>query len=538
MGPLRTRFTAMLLIGLTASSASAATTFHQLSGFESGVPTAMEPQNGAVLSQETTGATEGTHSLGVQFTDTRVNSGDGPQQSIYYNITDDDNGNFTAWKDAATLQSTTARRFGVAYDLTIDPASLPAGVSTFASDFRYNQDPDPTAAPNPIPGFQDTGGEYGIGTRFSPPPASPYTVHVVVPFDNDDNPRSFYVNPNPANNFYQLQLGHKYDPVGLGGSAKVYYDNFQIIEYQNLQTHVLNSWETPDNPSTTDVNEALEGWTTGVSALPPNGKAQDDHVRSVITSFGDPPVSPATDGTHAMQIRTPQGITADAFTWGSQKTYSDPAQAQSLMSELMNAERIELDVTFLGGSGTPSFFSFFMHIADGDGHFYQTPASQYEISNLGSGQTDTVTIQFGLHEFRDSMLNTLPVQGLSGNALSIGIGTNEDSISGVLIAVDKLRVISEAATQSADFDGNGLVDGADFLRWQRNTGLTTGATPAQGDANGDHAVNAADLAIWQSTFGTAGAQTAVSGVPEPAAAMLLGLAALGMVGIRRGVRLR
>jgi hypothetical protein len=206
------------------------------------------------------------------------------------------------------------------------------------------------------------------------------------------------------------------------------------------------------------------------------------------------------------------------------------------MTELTHAERIELDVTFLGGSGTPSFFSFFMHIADSEGHFYQTPASQYEISNLGSGQTDTVTIQFGLREFRDSMLNTLPAQGLAGNALSIGIGTNEDSIQGVLIAVDKLRVISEASTQSADFDGNGLVDGADFLRWQRNNGLATGATRGQGDANGDGAVNSSDLNIWRTKFGTAGAQVAVSGVPEPAAVTLFGLAAMGLIAASRRAR--
>jgi hypothetical protein len=53
-----------------------------------------------------------------------------------------------------------------------------------------------------------------------------------------------------------------------------------------------------------------------------------------------------------------------------------------------------------------------------------------------------------------------------------------------------------------DFDSDFDVDGRDFLAWQRNFGLTTGATKAQGDANGDGAVNEADLTEWQSRYAT------------------------------------
>ncbi|WP_428305710.1 LamG-like jellyroll fold domain-containing protein [Lacipirellula sp.] len=69
----------------------------------------------------------------------------------------------------------------------------------------------------------------------------------------------------------------------------------------------------------------------------------------------------------------------------------------------------------------------------------------------------------------------------------------------------------------ADFDANGIVDGADFLRWQRNFGISNGsATKAQGDANGDGNVNAADLTVWKTQFGTPGSATsAVATVPEP-----------------------
>ncbi|HMP05728.1 MAG TPA: dockerin type I repeat-containing protein [Lacipirellulaceae bacterium] len=55
--------------------------------------------------------------------------------------------------------------------------------------------------------------------------------------------------------------------------------------------------------------------------------------------------------------------------------------------------------------------------------------------------------------------------------------------------------IETIAVDNADFNGDGRVDGADFLIWQR--GLGVGTTLAAGDANGDGAVNAADLTIWR-----------------------------------------
>jgi hypothetical protein len=55
---------------------------------------------------------------------------------------------------------------------------------------------------------------------------------------------------------------------------------------------------------------------------------------------------------------------------------------------------------------------------------------------------------------------------------------------------------------TGDFTGDGAVDGADFLAWQRGFGSVNPA-PADGDANFDGTVDAADLAEWQMQFGTA-----------------------------------
>jgi T5SS/PEP-CTERM-associated repeat protein len=87
---------------------------------------------------------------------------------------------------------------------------------------------------------------------------------------------------------------------------------------------------------------------------------------------------------------------------------------------------------------------------------------------------------------------------------------------------------------SADFNGDGVVDGADLAIWRANFGLMP-ATPAMGDANGDGKVDGADYLIWSTTLGPVPPITpAVGAVPEPGAAgMALVAAVLGWHARRR-----
>ncbi len=61
--------------------------------------------------------------------------------------------------------------------------------------------------------------------------------------------------------------------------------------------------------------------------------------------------------------------------------------------------------------------------------------------------------------------------------------------------------VAAPATESADFDDDGDVDGTDFLAWQRGFGINSGATQSDGDADSDFDVDAQDLGIWQTQFG-------------------------------------
>ncbi|MBA4107659.1 MAG: hypothetical protein C0485_18145 [Pirellula sp.] len=88
---------------------------------------------------------------------------------------------------------------------------------------------------------------------------------------------------------------------------------------------------------------------------------------------------------------------------------------------------------------------------------------------------------------------------------------------------------------NADFNGDGAVDGQDFLAWQQNFGIAAGGTREQGNANPgvDGAVDASDLSIWKAQYGASPSSVAVSAIPEPAAMLLAALGVTTVLSIRR-----
>jgi predicted outer membrane repeat protein len=69
-----------------------------------------------------------------------------------------------------------------------------------------------------------------------------------------------------------------------------------------------------------------------------------------------------------------------------------------------------------------------------------------------------------------------------------------------------------APVVSADFDGDGDIDGRDFLMWQRGFGITApNAVKADGDADNDTDVDGVDLGVWQEQYGENEELSAVSG---------------------------
>ncbi|MDZ4656718.1 MAG: PEP-CTERM sorting domain-containing protein [Bythopirellula sp.] len=80
-----------------------------------------------------------------------------------------------------------------------------------------------------------------------------------------------------------------------------------------------------------------------------------------------------------------------------------------------------------------------------------------------------------------------------------------------------------------DYDFDGDVDGADFLKWQRAYG--TSDSMADGDDSGT--VGPEDLVIWQDHYGETAPLTASVAVPEPSTLLLFAWAGMGLLLRRR-----
>jgi len=64
------------------------------------------------------------------------------------------------------------------------------------------------------------------------------------------------------------------------------------------------------------------------------------------------------------------------------------------------------------------------------------------------------------------------------------------------------------------------VDSDDLVIWQANFGAAVGATTSTGDADSDADVDGADFLIWQRNKGLSAITSAAGAVPEPTTAVL------------------
>lgn len=143
------------------------------------------------------------------------------------------------------------------------------------------------------------------------------------------------------------------------------------------------------------------------------------------------------------------------------------------------------------------------------------------------------TIQSGIKMENDFTATFTPAGGDVPLLFTMGTSTSF-GLKGFQLSVPiSYDVVANSPTVNADFSGDGVVDGNDFLIWQRNFGITEAAQQNQGDADGNGAVNDLDLAAWKENFGLAGPTPPISAVPEPTTAALATLASLSIMAIRK-----
>ncbi len=153
-------------------------------------------------------------------------------------------------------------------------------------------------------------------------------------------------------------------------------------------------------------------------------------------------------------------------------------------------------------------------------------------------------------------INVATWNGLSHDAANLyaSIGANPDPAAAASVAwtgaIDGVRIFDEVLSaqtildtynaellvpsdDSADFNGDDIVDGTDFLIFQRGLGSTMQSDSSNGDADGSGIVDGLDLQVFMDQFGT-DPPSGIAGVaiPEPSSAALMAILAAIFAGSR------
>ncbi len=500
---------ALFMILLLSDNLNAQT--HLLYSFETGLegwgPTGFPETDFIGMATSSMGATQGSKSMAVETGPTN-----GPQFTLSWDVNSKVNPtDTTGIYDAFNTVAADLNGYTLDFDVTLTDDSY-ANVQSTGNLFWINVAvnsvfPDFPKAPTVTPNLAGLTGTF---------PVSIPMTNLPVAVDST---------------FYELNIGSDSDHLnGAGGEGVKYFvDNIRFTRLPELVEETLFSWETPDDLGTPGVNEQFENWTEGF---------QSGHTHAV-TSLG------ATEGNSSLQIdRTGMGT---GFSWGSQfeissDTNPDPEIVEidptlqgiidGLVGKINGAQSFAFDVRFDDAfPNTPTFTKFGIHVSDETGTFFDAEGVSFD-GSPAAGSTGTVFIPLSSMVDAISSLD-LATAGLDRNTnyLRLGISTNTDG--GGIYQIDNFRIIREPV-DSADFDQDGDVDGADFLTWQR--GFGSGATLAEGDADGNGTVDKLDLAIWENQFGTIN----LISTPEPSAWILalLGCAVLSLLGRRNRKRIQ
>jgi hypothetical protein len=94
---------------------------------------------------------------------------------------------------------------------------------------------------------------------------------------------------------------------------------------------------------------------------------------------------------------------------------------------------------------------------------------------------------------------------------------------GLLVAPGSVEYVS--GELEGDYNGNGIVDAADYTIWRDTLGSTT---DLRADGDGNNMIGNGDYQAWKSNFGAGGGGAGSNAaVPEPCAILLLLIGFLG-----------
>ena len=322
----------------------------------------------------------------------------------------------------------------------------------------------------------------------------------------------------------------------------------------------ITNWDIPFQPSRFDEAQ-INGGTVTVDAV-----GQHAGTLKIGANSGDNATLNITDGWLKVEdagaglgsgeliIGADPGATAVLALSGGElsvDTLSKGADgSMSFTGGTLHADSVNFDLVNDGGTLAPGNSTGATLI---DGDYDQAAGSTLEIEIAGLADFDSVGVtgEADLAGLVNVILDPsfalgvgdafeiLTAGSLIDGGLALAVGGDNDLFT---LDIDAntgiVTLMSALVPPTGDYNGDGVVDAADYTVWRDTLGSTTDLR-ANGDDTGASAgvIDEADYAVWRANFGaSAGAgvtRSLSTAVPEPSSLLLASAALLAAVYVRR-----
>lgn len=299
------------------------------------------------------------------------------------------------------------------------------------------------------------------------------------------------------------------------------------LDGQGSATVLFDGADYPGAPTTTgpaglSVDDSFVYWADNATGAILRGNKDGSGIVAALYAASNYPDSPANTYPWDVDVFGDQIYWSDADT---SQILKGAADGSSIVQALFTSadERVNLGLAIDGSQvywGDTENEELAGSLLRGSTTGAGLPQILYEPTDYPNAGTSAVPAGLAAKSGRLYWVDSLTKQLLTANAdgsgpVSLLFDINQYPGAPTAIGPNFLTVVSSG--YDADFDGDGDVDGRDFLKWQR------GQSPAP--------LSAEDLALWKEQYGSATFLANVQVVPEPLtliSALLVGLLALSV----------